>query len=159
MSVSVLKEYLSYDSNNGQMKWIKHSGPMGSIGSIAGKKNNDRYARVQLKGKNMLAHRVAWALHYGTWPSDQIDHINGDMFDNRISNLRCVTAYQNMRNLSVHRLGKLWGASFTRGKWHAQFRYKNVSYFIGVFDTDKEAHAACLGFIKAKKWDKKLDLI
>src|SRR3546814_6128350 len=38
-----------------------------------------------VKGIPLLAHRVAWAIHYGEWPNGQIDHINGDPSDNRIA--------------------------------------------------------------------------
>ena len=43
-------------------------------------------------------HRVVWAWHHGRLPTMQIDHINGNGFDNRIENLREVSQSENMRN-------------------------------------------------------------
>ena len=42
-------------------------------------------------------HQMVWALAYGRWPT-QIDHENGIRTDNRIGNLREVTAAENRAN-------------------------------------------------------------
>ena len=46
--------------------------------------------------KKVLAHRLAWLLHTGDWPTNDIDHINRDRKDNRICNLRVLTRSQNL---------------------------------------------------------------
>lgn len=51
-----------------------------------------------LHGVSMQVHRVGWAMHYGKWPKDQIDHINMIRDDNRIENLREATASENKFN-------------------------------------------------------------
>jgi hypothetical protein len=53
---------------------------------------------IRLHGKVRLGPRLAWLLHFGRWPSEFIDHINGDRADNRIANLRDVPHAANMRN-------------------------------------------------------------
>ena len=45
-----------------------------------------------------MAHRVVWLLALKRWPTDQIDHINGDYADNRLANLREVSTAENARN-------------------------------------------------------------
>ncbi|EHB7575351.1 HNH endonuclease, partial [Escherichia coli] len=35
----------------------------------------------------LYVHRIAWLMVYNDWPTDVIDHINGDRSDNRIANL------------------------------------------------------------------------
>lgn len=42
-------------------------------------------------------HQMVWALAYGRWPA-LIDHVNGIRTDNRIGNLREVTAAENRAN-------------------------------------------------------------
>ncbi|TJZ91511.1 HNH endonuclease [Paracoccus gahaiensis] len=53
---------------------------------------------AEIRGRTYLAHQVAWALEYGYWPPEDIDHINGDPSDNRINNLRAVSRSINAKN-------------------------------------------------------------
>ena len=61
-------------------------------------KTTKGYIRVRIKRTEYYAHRLAWLYVYGEWPKDQIDHINRDKSDNRITNLRDVTCSENNRN-------------------------------------------------------------
>jgi len=65
---------------------------------------------------------LIWAMVNGEWPDGEIDHINGDRSDNRISNLRVVTHRENAMNRSrrsdnasgvtgVHKCGSKWRAT------------------------------------------------
>lgn len=63
--------------------------------------NNGRgYLRVALGAGQirMRVHRLAWALHYGAWPTAALDHRNRDRGDNRIENLRLAQPSENSRN-------------------------------------------------------------
>ena len=61
-----------------------------------------RYVYIDLysfgKRYRFLMHRAIWAWHNGCFPTLQIDHINGNGFDNRIGNLREVSPSENMMN-------------------------------------------------------------
>ena len=56
--------------------------------------------RAYINGQryHILMHRVVWAWHHGRLPTMQIDHINGNGFDNRIGNLREVSQSENNMN-------------------------------------------------------------
>jgi hypothetical protein len=74
----------------------------GGLNKSAAIKVNTGYLICQLTDEGtryaILAHRLAWLLHTGKNPKDQIDHINGDRSDNRIQNLREADASLNQRN-------------------------------------------------------------
>ena len=61
-----------------------------------------RYLRMQLhisgSRHDFLLHHVVWAWHHGHFPTMQIDHINGNGFDNHIGNLREVSGSENKMN-------------------------------------------------------------
>ena len=62
-----------------------------------------RYLRMLLtvngREYNFYSHHVVWAWHNGRFPTMQIDHVNGNGFDNHIENLREVSQSENLRNM------------------------------------------------------------
>lgn len=65
---------------------------------MAGSKN-DRYWCVEYMGKSIPVHRIIFFLSNPDmdWELD-VDHINGNGFDNRVENLRLVDKSTNMKN-------------------------------------------------------------
>lgn len=149
--INKLKEYLNYDANTGIFTWIKvTSRTRGNlIGKIAGGKCG-QYVRITALGKEYLAHRLAWFFVYGNVPKI-IDHINGNGYDNRISNLRDANHSINARNQSIHRHGKLpYVDKRPNGKFRGKIQIESEQITIGTFDTDKEAFASVYGYLFAK---------
>lgn len=68
-------------------------------GSVVGYTHNNGYLYVsQGRGRKHLAHRLAWYLYYGQWPTGNIDHKDRDKSNNKIDNLRDVSQTQNLLN-------------------------------------------------------------
>lgn len=145
-----LRQRFQYDPSTGRLFWRVHSSMPECwnaryAGREAGSPHNEGYTRVSLNGTRFLAHRLAWALHYGAWPLDQIDHINGDRADNRISNLRQANNTANSRNAGVGKrnttgvIGVCWCKN--RNKWQAAITVDRITRFLGYY-TDKEAAIA-----------------
>lgn len=86
-----IRTYFNYDYLTGK---ITRSDRRNSLGSI----DHYGYLILKIKGIQYKAHRLAWFLYYGEWPINGIDHINGDKYDNRIKNLRCVSQQINVEN-------------------------------------------------------------
>lgn len=102
------------------------------------------YRQGAVLGVMLKAHRVCWALHYGEWPNNQIDHINHDRSDNRIANLRTVTISENCRNRSLpcnNNSGHV-GVSRNGIKWKARLKMNGVDHYLGLFNTIEDAVAA-----------------
>lgn len=97
-------------------------------------------------GRLYYAHRIIWALEKGVWPSDEIDHINGDQSDNRLHNLRLVDHQTNMQNKRRYRSNKSGqhGVIFDprKKRWLAFITVEKKRRQIGSFKTLNAATAA-----------------
>ena len=73
-----------------------------------------------------------------------VDHINGDKLDNRLENLRYATHSENTANRKKCNSETGYkGVSMTHnGKYKSSICHQGKSYYLGVFDTPKEAHDA-----------------
>jgi len=88
----------------------------------------------------------------GSWPKEQVDHINGKRSDNRFANLREANNAENHQNLKkalkrkTGRTSRFLGVSYdkSRGRWMAVIGTGGKARNLGRFDTEEEAHAAYL---------------
>lgn len=145
MNIDELKSLLSYDPDTGVILWIAKGRGMIKK-KAAGTKLHSGYLGICIGPKRWQAHRIAWALHYGCWPKDQIDHINGVKTDNRIANLREATNSQNGKNLGLSKANKsgVKGVCFDKqtNKWRALIKVDFKSKCLGRFQTIEEAAQA-----------------
>jgi len=127
------------DLESGILRWrITKSGV--TCGAIAGSFNCDGYRKVIVNGVAYSEHRLIWLHAYGCWPTNQLDHINGERADNRPSNLREATPSQNTAN----RRGVKGVTLHRSGKYQAQIKWRGRSHYLGLYATEAEARAAYL---------------
>lgn len=139
----LLKEHFEY--RDGHLYWIKPTARHVKVGQQFGSYCDKGYKAGKLKSKWHREHRLIWLYHYGEWPKEHIDHINGIKDDNRIENLRECTVQQNQFNkkswgkTSSHK-GVSWGKQ--NKKWKAQYTHKSKLYHVGYYTTEEEAAEA-----------------
>ena len=150
-SPEYLRQRLRYDPKTGRLYWLAHPAlpqkwnaryaetEAGNVGARG-------YRDVRMGGRVLKAHRIIWAMLHDEWPRNEIDHIDGNRANNRLSNLRHVSCTENRHNIGRSRrnksgvMGVFWEES--RGKWKAYIRINNVQDNIGRYDTFEEAVAA-----------------
>jgi hypothetical protein len=139
-----IRKMFRYEPDTGFLFWTEHAHR-----SVKNKQANttDRlgYIQVPFQGKRLRAHRIGWFLTHGSWPSQMIDHIDGNPTNNALANLRDVNNQVNQWNRSRARVDSksgLIGASPYKGKWRSQIKRDGVINYLGFFDTAVEAHNA-----------------
>ena len=92
-----LRERFYYDASTGILYYKKPR----KNKSVAGYDDGRGYLLTIIDGERHYNHRLAWLYVYGYLPENFIDHINRNTLDNRISNLREVSATCNARNVVI----------------------------------------------------------
>jgi hypothetical protein len=102
--------------------------------------NRCLYARVNTESGARPVHRLMFH-HHGL----HVDNINGDGLDNRLSNLRAVTASQNHRNKKVRSDNKLGIKGITLmadGKYWAKIGHHRRLISLGIYTNINDAISA-----------------
>jgi hypothetical protein len=137
-----LKDYLDYCPESGTFVW-KRNYKLARKGDSPQPSHSEGYLRVQFKGVRFFLHKVAFYWSFGVIPKE-IDHINRDTTDNRLSNLRAATQLQNSANKSSRGFSKYRGVYYHRKnkKWCACGVKYQVKHYLGTFNTEEEAAVA-----------------
>jgi len=159
LPVEKIIKLVDYDPNFGSLTWLPRTeGDFKNGKYTAARKAamwNARYAgtkvgnadllsgyeQTRILGVNYKCHQLAWIVFYKEIPSKDIDHINGDRSDNRISNLRLASKSLNARNTQRHRdglAGVVWDKSSQ--KWRAQIWCKGKNICLGFSGCQTGAH-------------------
>ena len=154
-SQEYLRGLFDYDEQTGHLTWRRRDDiDLGFNGRFAGKRAGSRGQRgwqVTIDRENFVGHRIIWKWVHGTEPSSEIDHINGDPYDNRLTNLRAADRWLNAKNR-----GPTVGRELPKGvrlqrdckRYQAYIRRDGQTRCIGYFDTPKDAHEEHLSAAK-----------
>ncbi len=138
-----LKELLEYNKDTGLFYWkVKKQGIKQN--NVAGHlSNSSGYIELRVDYKLYKAHRLVWLYVFGEFPKNEIDHLNHIRHDNRIDNLRDVSASVNSRNRSIgiNNQSGFAGVHLDKqtNKWRAQIRFDNKLISLGRFPELKDA--------------------
>ena len=152
MTQDELKKILNYEPDTGEFHWKIKPSKRFPAGMKAGTLVNG-YIRIHTKGRLYGAHRLAWLYVYGVEPQYQIDHINGNSSDNRISNLRQATALENMQNIRKPQKNNSHGTlgvtyDPVKDRWRARITINGKRKYLGRFKSKEQAYEA---FLQAKR--------
>lgn len=160
---TTLRELLRYDAGDGVLYWRERDSKFFQPtekreasghakwwnGRFAGKRAcksdcNRGYLRVCLFGDEYPAHRVIWAMETGQWPTNVIDHIDGDPANNRIANLRPATTAENNRNKANHGRSRFRGVSWRARQsiWVSAIKTNKKVTFLGCYKNEEDAARA-----------------
>ncbi len=120
-----------------------------------GSSGSQHYAQTRLPaGERWRTYKLHRMILGVVAPKTDVDHVNGDVFDNRRANLRMCTRTENQHNRRKQRGAKqhFIGVSPTKcGHWQANIRHKGVLYTLGTFEDElTAAHARDLAVINSR---------
>ena len=150
-----LKSREHYKNESYYSKFLKYY-----YGKMAGfKDNKSGYYSVSIKYEGITkifrAHRVIYSLYHQTEIPNQlvIDHIDRDVSNNKIENLRLTDQANNSINRGISTINKsgVTGVSFERKKekWRSGIEIRGKNYDLGSFANFDDA-------VKARKYAEKL---
>lgn len=151
MDFETFNDRFRYDPDTGIIAWKRNfyasnGALLRKPGDIAGTTLSNGYVQLRVNGKAYLAHRVAWLLTHKRWPTELIDHINGNPSDNRLCNLREASASQNLFNTHNRAIGEAGFRGVFRSssgnRWRAVVTKDGKRIYVGSFATPEEASVA-----------------
>lgn len=144
LSFEQVSEQLAYDPETGVFTWRLGKQGISGAGAVAGGLNKHLgYWTIGVLRQRLYGHRLAWLLTHKSWPTHQIDHIDGDRANNRISNLRACSHAENQQNARRHNKTGFAGVELVpQGVYRARVELGGVRYCGGYHATPEAAHAA-----------------
>lgn len=138
-----LKKRFHYNPDTGEFTYLIDVEAF-KKGSRVGGLSGNGYWNIRINGYCYKAHRLAWLYMTGSYPLDQIDHIDRDRANNSFSNLREATRSENLMNSKAR--GNITGFKGVRPSnkgtgFQAHITVNRETIFLGTYTTVEEAAA------------------
>ena len=140
-----LKHLMRYE--DGKLYWVRPTAKWMKEGTEAGFIMNMGYRIACVDGRQIMMHRLVFLYHHGYTP-EIVDHIDGDILNNRIENLRPATRSQNNINARTRndnksgQKGVRWRED--QQKWQAGITVNKKKHHLGYFTAFEDAKNAYL---------------
>lgn len=158
MRIKSIKKQVSWESNfdyvDGELFWKSPRRGV-SISRPAGSVYANGYIVITLNGDRYMAHRIVWEMFNGYIEDGmEIDHVDHDTTNNKLSNLRLVSKKVNCKNKSLYKSNKsgACGVCWHKDarKWNAYIKIdgkrKSLGYYRDVDDAIKARKDAEIEF-------------
>jgi HNH endonuclease/AP2 domain len=160
LTAEYVRELLKYDENTGILTWkirstdkfiCKFPQRAASVWNkrFSGKDAGAYYRKqktIGINNKKYAYHRIAWLHYYGEWPTEIVDHIDGNTDNNCISNLRPASVAQNgyNRGKNKNNTSGFKGVYWIKGKnkWRAEITVNRKPIHLGHYSSPVEAAQA-----------------
>lgn len=142
MIEELLDKYFDCDLSSGKVFWKVHNGTKCRKGMEVGSIRKDGRCLIRIKGHQVYRYHVIWYSANGYLPEDQIDHIDRNLSNDSISNLREVNNEVNSWNkgLNINNTSGVKGVYLNKkGKYISNISIKGRTKYLGSFDTLEEA--------------------
>lgn len=166
LTIDELRQLVRYDPDSGVVFWLPRTvehyancAPQwregvcykfnrNKAGKPAGGCYPNGYVGIEIRGREYKAHRVAWALVHGEWPTHDIDHRDGNRENNRIKNLRLAPGGINQRNAACRKDSRsgLSGVTWNKRKqkWRVRLKVDKVMHHFGAYSDLEQAKVVAL---------------
>lgn len=147
-----LKSRLLVDVSLGLVYWLdatKHHSRLAGLEAgckcKGGGNKRKMYWVVRVNSTSIKRSHIVFLFATGRWPTDQIDHINGNSLDDRIANLREATQTQNAWNhkgRAKKSTTPMGVRELSSGRFQARISVEKRQISIGTFHTQEQASEA-----------------
>ena len=103
MTLTQEEAHRLFEYKDGVLFWKIRPAMRNHIGDVVGGTNGTKqpYLRGRYKEHRFMVHQIVFLMHHGFIP-ECVDHIDGNIQNNRIENLRQATKAQNAYNQKLH---------------------------------------------------------
>jgi len=139
-----LIELLEFDEGLNRFRWKERPGNAwwttrfaGKLAGGEGRRGRLTYRMTHIDDKCYLEHRLVWLYHYGQFPTENLDHEDGEGLNNTKENLQLAPGNFNGKNCakSIANTSGYIGVSWNKRakKWQVQVQHNGIHHYGGLF--------------------------